>query len=217
MNSPIERDAVRILFTLYFCGEKLLQLSYLNDNEYTHSIDSESKLQKIDFWLRYPDHLAAALLHGCESKGDGGLADRSDEIKYTIRSIFHTREPILRWVPMRKYLRGAYEPLDRVMAFLSSRMLAYQRVLEWGHRTNYFLTLKGCKAVEGMLQECEETIWYAERCKLINSFFGHLNGYEIRNLQYLQKDYKATPYLETIDRIELEVRQRFLELYGENL
>ncbi len=86
----IERDAVRILFILYYCGKERSQLSLFDDNEYTHSIDSESKLQKIDFWLRYPDHFAAALLYGCET---GDLTKDAGEIKQIIRVMFHTREP----------------------------------------------------------------------------------------------------------------------------
>ncbi len=54
---------------------------------------------------------------------------------------------------MRKYLRGAYKPLDAVMTFLSSRELAYRRDIEWGHRTQYFLTGKGCQAVEGLSEK----------------------------------------------------------------
>lgn len=118
---------------------------------------------------------------------------------------------------MRKYLHGAYEPLDKVMTFLSSRKLASRKVVEWGHRTRYFLTSKGCSVVEGLLKECEESQWYKERCQLIQSFFRHLNGFDLRNRQYLEKDYADTPNLETIDRIETIVEQRFFQLYGETL
>lgn len=137
-NSFIERDAVRFLLILYHCGEKPSQMSLFDANDYTHMIDSESKLQKIDFWLRYPDHFAAALLHCCETGKD--IVQQSNDIKKIIRQIFASREPVLRWIPMRKYLRGAYEPLDEVLSFLSSRNLAYKRVVSWGHCSYYFLT-----------------------------------------------------------------------------
>jgi hypothetical protein len=216
VRDSIERHAVRILVILFYCSD--------NDaiplfGDYTHVINSEGKLQKIDFWLRYPDHLAAALLRGCESEGVGklNLLDQSDKIKETVRRIFHELEPVLRWIPMRKYLRGAYEPLDEVMVFLTSRWLAYRRIAEKRHRTRYFLTRKGYTAVERMLSECEETHWYKERCKLINSFFGHLNSFEIRKLQYLEGEYANTPYSQMIDRVDSEVRQRFKRLFGEVL
>jgi hypothetical protein len=214
-TSFIERDSVRIMFILYFCCDDQLPLPGEHEEVYTRSIDSESKLQKIDFWIRYPDHLAAALLYGCEA--GGSLERRKEEIKQIICHIFHEGEPTLRWIPMRKYLHGAYEPLDDVMNYLSSRMLAFRRVVEWGHRTRYYLTLKGCDVVEGLLKECPESIWYQERCRLIQSFFKHLKGFDLRNLQYLEKNYANTPNSEIIDRIEAIVRQRFFQLYGERL
>ncbi len=109
----IERDAVRILFVLYFCGDECSQTSLFDDYKDPRSIDSESKLQKIDFWIRYPDHLAAALLNGC--KPSGSLANRADEIKHVIRHIFHEREPVIRWIPMRS------APHRRLFRFLSEK------------------------------------------------------------------------------------------------
>ena len=131
--------------------------------------------------------------------------------------IFLTEEPQIRWIPMLKYLRGAYEPLDDVMAFLSSRRLASRKVFEKGHRTRYYLTLKGSQAVSDILVACEEASWYAERCKLINSFFEHLNGFEIREMQYLEGSYANTPTLKVIEQVEREVRNRFQIAFGEKL
>lgn len=216
VQDPIERHAVRILFIIYFCNDHPHETFPMFD-DYTHIIDAEGKLQKIDFWIRYPDHLAAALLRGCEPEGGQPLINCTDEVKQIVRRIFNEREPVLRWIPMRRYLRGAYEPLDDVMSFLTSRWLAYRRITERGHRTRYFLTRKGCDAVERMLKECLETQWYMERCKLVNSFFGHLNSFEIRKLQYLEGDYAATPYSKMIAPVESEVRQRFEKLFGEAL
>lgn len=218
---PIERYAVRILFILNFCGdgkENGQQLSLFEDpntDQYAAFIDSETKVQKIDFWLRYPDHLSAALIKGCESGGN--LEKRKSEIKDVIRSIFLKEEPQIRWIPMLKYLRGAYEPLDDVMAFLSSRRLASRKVLEKGHRIKYYLTNKGSQAVKEILQWCEESSWYAERCQLINSFFEHLNGFEIREMQYLEGNYANTPMLKMIEQIDHEVRNRFEITFGEPL
>jgi hypothetical protein len=213
----IERDAVRILFILYYCGEKNFQLAFSEADAHTHShrMVSETKLQKLDFWLRYPDHLAAALLQQCTSQNE--LSKRKDEIKEFVRQIFRNKEPILRGIPMRKYLHGAYEPLDDIIAFLSTRTLAFRRVLEKGHATHYFLTQKGSEAVLDLLRECEESHWYAERCQCINSFFGHLNGYEIRKQQYVEEEYRTAPYLKVITRIEPQVQQQFLDLFGEPL
>jgi len=218
---PIERYAVRILFILKFCGdrkENAQQLTFFDDSDfdqYTAFIDSETKVQKIDFWLRYPDHLSAALLKGCESGGK--LVKRKSEIRDVIRGIFQREEPQIRWIPMLKYLRGAYEPLDDVMVFLISRRLANRKLLEKGHRIRYYLTIKGSQTVTDILQACEEASWYAERCQLINSFFEHLNGFEIREMQYLEGNYANTPTLKMIEQIDYEVRNRFEITFGEPL
>lgn len=215
---PIERYAVRILFILRFCHDqkdKNIQLSMFEPNEFTYSINSETKLQKIDFWVRYPDHLAAALIKGCEPGGKQG--HRRSEVKDFVRQIFLDEEPTIRWVPMLKYLRGAYEPLDEVLSFLSSRQLAYRRNIEKGHRTRFFLTPKGNNSVSQMIRECPETEWYMRRSMLINSFFEHLNGFEIREMQYLEKNYLNTPPLKMIEQVESEVRSRFERLFGETL
>lgn len=216
----LERYAVRILFILYFCKDfppsRVVQLQLpFDSSDDAWWIDSETKLQKIDFWIRYPDHLAAALLTGVET--DGNLAYRRDDVKQIIRQIFQNQEPTLRWVPMYRYLHGAYEPLDKVMIYLTSRSLAYRRIEERGHRTKYYLPKKGQAAVEAMLRECPETSWYATRCQLINSYFEHLNGFEIRKLQYLHGSYAETPYMATIEKVEAEVYSRFDVVFGEPL
>mgnify|MGYP000855540009 FL=1 len=217
----IERHIIRILFILYFCSDNNQEIAFTLPmfTESVRILNSESKLQKIDFWIRYPDHLAAALLRGCETKGIGSfnLIARQEEVRQVVRQIFDNQEPVLRWTPMRKYLRGAYEPLDKVMTFLSSRDLAYRRVTEQGHRVQYELTLQGHTVVEKLLGECPETHWYAERCKLIADFFGHLNGFEIRKLQYLETEYADTAHEHNIARIDTEIRQRFERLFGETL
>ncbi|HEX9987513.1 MAG TPA: hypothetical protein VGE45_03425 [Chloroflexia bacterium] len=211
----IETEVVRVLSILRFCGEPNKQLTFLTEDYYTHAISSQLKLQKVDFWLRYPDHFAMALMHGCRQGGE--LVHRRDEIKDIVRRIFFNREPQLRCVPMRRYIHGAYEPLDTVLSFLSSRWLAYHRAMEGGRRTEYRLTQKGCDAIESILAQCPLSIWYAERCRLINSFYGDLGGEDLRELQYVEPAYRNTSVLSTIPRIESAVRARFQQLYGEPL
>jgi hypothetical protein len=213
-HEPIERQVIRVLFILYFCSDtqgKQLQMFV----DYTHAMYTEGKLQKFDFWVRYPDHLAAALIEGCKPQGE--LTDQRDEVKAIVRTIFRDQEPVLRWVPMRRFLRGAYEPLDDLMAYLTSRWLAYRRIAEKRHRTEYFLTPKGRDIVERLLAECPETVWYAERCKLLNSFYGHLTAFEVRKLQYLVEEYGDTPYWQIIRRIESKVQRLFADVFGEPL
>jgi hypothetical protein len=219
-SGSIERYAVRILMILYYCrdypndGYVQLSLDLNTENDADlWRIDSETKLQKIDFWLRYPDHLSAALLNLVE-KGEN---QRKDQIKAIVQKIFNDDEPVIHWIPMRKYLRGAYEPLDNVISYLSSRSMVHRRLAEKGKATKYFLEPKGKNAVEQMLSACPSIYWYAERCKLINDYFEKLSGHEIRNMQYLDQSYSGTAYLTTIDTIESQVKEKFTQIYGETL
>ena len=216
-NDLIERQVIRMLFILYFCRDNLVQAIPMFEDPDTplSYIESETKIQKIDFWIRYPDHLSYALLLGCKPGGD--LTMQRDEIKGVVQRIFHDNEPTLRNVPMPKYLRGAYEPIDRVMAFLTSRSLAFCRVMDARSRKRFILTKKGGAVIEAIQKECPQTAWYVTRCRLVQEYFGHLNGLELRNMQYIQKDYKAARYFDDIVRIEPEVQTLFADLFGEVL
>jgi hypothetical protein len=183
--------------------------------DYARCIASEGDLHKLDFWLRYPDHLAAALLRECEP--GQLLTHRAGEVKDVVRRIFADDEPLLRWTPMLRYRYGAYETLDQVMGYLSSRLLAYRRITHKGSTIQYFLTEKGLQAVEEMLRQCPEAHWYAQRCRLIKSFFGELSGTGKRKIQYLEPAYASTPWLHPIARIDAEVRERFQSIFGEPL
>lgn len=219
-RDPIERQAIRLLFILHFCSDDRLPTLPLFPeypfDDFTHAINSETKLQKIEFWVRYPDHLAAALILGCEQP-DGSLLSQAENVKLVVRNIINSEEPIARWVPMRKYLYGAHERLDDVMNLLTSLDLAYRRVEEDRQRIRYFLRPKGSRAVNTLLATCAHARWYEERCRLINSFFGHLDGISLRRIQYLQTPYQDAAFHETIGRVTDRIPTMFLETFGESL
>jgi len=70
---------------------------------------SQLRLQALDFWLRNPDYLADELLNEYDRIGDASLVEEA-------RRILDDREPEVRRLPMTKYMFGAYEPLDDVLA-----------------------------------------------------------------------------------------------------
>ena len=219
-KDPIERQATRILFIIYFCNDvRLPALPLFPEypfDDFTHAIDSETKLQKIEFWIRYPDHLATALILGCEQP-DGPLLSQAENVKRVVRNIIGDEEPTVRWVPMRKFLYGAHERLDDVMNLLTSLDLAYRRVVEDGRRTRYFLRPKGSRAVDTLLATCPHAQWYADRCSLIDTFFGHLDGISLRRIQYLLTPYHDAAFHETIGRVTDRIPSTFLETFGESL
>src|SRR4051794_19900911 len=54
-----ERHLARLIVVLYYCGQPV---SSLLDGE-TREVQSIWQLQRFDFWVREPGHLALALLH----------------------------------------------------------------------------------------------------------------------------------------------------------
>jgi hypothetical protein len=212
-QEPIERQAVRILFILRFCGEEIPPSLFEQSGSY--QIDSETKLQKIQFWVRYPDYLAYALLEVCDTPK---YIQRRDEIKNIVKKFFRDREPELRTVPMLRHLRGAWESVDRVVTYLVSRDLVRQVRYEYGQSgTRFKLVNEGIMVVQSLLDECPETHWYAERCRLINSFWGHLSGHKLGVTQHSNEIYHNTPIAEIIRPIQQEVRQKFFEVFKEQL
>lgn len=212
----IERQAVRILFIIRFCGEETapsLPLPFADLFDYW--IESEIKLQKVEFWVRYPDYLADALLDVCSSPK---TAHRRADIMGIVYKIFEDREPIVRTVPMQRLWYGAYESLDRVMSFLISRRLVKGRQQEHGHHsTAFFLTSRGSELVQRLLDECPETQWYANRCTLIREFWGHLSGSKLGKIQHNNPIYHQTQIAGLIRSIEPEVRKKYRDLFGEEL
>ncbi|MFF1911008.1 hypothetical protein ACFVYE_05020 [Streptomyces sp. NPDC058239] len=80
-------------------------------------VRTQVRLQKLDFWLRYPDYLAYELMNEYETHpDDSGLLDLAEEI-------LGSEEPDLRRFPMLRHRFGAFEELDEALAPLVERGL----------------------------------------------------------------------------------------------
>jgi hypothetical protein len=212
IREPIERQAVRMLFIIRYCGVGQKQRALFGPQ---YVIESEKKLQKIQFWVRNPDYLADALLNEYNKVK---IDVHKDVIKTTIHKIYQDREPIIRSTPMQRYFYGAYEPLDRVMALLISKRLVSGRRQPTGHhKVHYYLTPEGQSLIKTMLAECPETHWYKERCQLIYSFWGQLSGNEIGGLQYSNQVYNSTSISEMLHPVTTLVKQKYKDIFGEDL
>src|SRR5438128_2164563 len=66
-----ERHVARLLVVLYHCGQP-----NLIDGE-TRQVESLRRLQRFDFWVREPGHLALALLHAYAETVDSFAATRA--------------------------------------------------------------------------------------------------------------------------------------------
>ncbi len=112
-----QQSAVRLLAAI--CAAAVPPVDDSLGSDVVGVLRSQSRLQALDFWIRYPDYLAAELLKEFEktaSKADLALA----------RRIFDDREPDLRRVPMIRYHFGAFEPLHNPLSILRSRGLVRQ-------------------------------------------------------------------------------------------
>lgn len=101
-----EQHLVRVVFLLRHCGTDPGPSA---PNGALSEMRSQLRLQALDFWLRNPDYLADDLLNEYDRSKDLALVDEA-------RRILDDREPEVRRLPMTKYMFGAYEPLDDVLA-----------------------------------------------------------------------------------------------------
>lgn len=212
------RSRLRILLILYFFSEDIELDSDLRP-EFIKVFKSEVKIQKIDFLIRYPDYLASELLFLLETSNSQVV---KNEIKRIVRDIFRSREPELRKEEMSRFFFGAYEDIDDIISFLVSRdFIRYESKRSIDGRVfdkAYYLTGFGINKIENeILTSLINANWYTERCKLIKRFFGDLSGSELKFRQYQHEEYKNTPLNHYINGVEEEVKNKFLEIYGEEL
>lgn len=172
---------------------------------------SESRLQKLDFWLRNPDYLADELLNDYERSGEQLPLDLAGDI-------LDSDEPEIYAIPMIRYLFGAFERLDRALSMLAAPRLVISvaRRSAGGNvvQDNYFLTAKGRDTAEEATRLYPELAWYTERALLVRALAeatGH-TALALRRRQYLQRDYAETPLGEIIPSIADRTRERLAQL-----
>ncbi|MFO0246355.1 MAG: hypothetical protein ACK53H_13435 [Betaproteobacteria bacterium] len=197
-----QQTAVRLLAAI--CAAALPET---NDNfgaDVVGLLRAQSRLQALDFWIRYPDYLANELLNEFEKSG------AKDDLELA-RRIFDDREPDLRRVPMIRYHFGAFEPLHNPLSILRSRDLVRQhRHGQPGHVTEtwYLLTKAGREAMEKLAVAAVELAWYRDRAAVAARIAGSAGGGSLKERQYLQAEYATTPLKLVIPSIANRVRER---------
>lgn len=211
MPSPVEshtdqQSAVRLLAATCAAATPVVDSTFGDD--VVGVLRAQSRLQALDFWIRYPDYLANELLDEFEKS-------RSKDDLELVRLIFEDREPDLRRVPMIRYHFGAFEPLHNPLSILRSRDLVRQhRHGEPGNvrDTWYLLTTVGREAMDKLANAADELAWYRDRAAVAARVAGVAGGAALKDRQYLQKEYEATPLKGTIPSITDRVRARLDEL-----
>lgn len=192
-----------MLFILARAGEPLIDTAIAPGA--LAVVDSQKKLQKMDFWVRNPDHFAYALLEAYVESGDAGLLSIA-------KSIADSTEPEIRRDAMLKYLYGAFEPLDTALAPLFSYGMASSFRNATTKQRMYFLLPKGLEVADRMTVEVPEAQWYSARTRLIGEFCRGKSGEELARWQYKNPTYSGAKNGETIASIAQEVRQRIGKL-----
>jgi len=197
------RDALRLLFVLARAGEPVEDPPPVPNA--VRVITSQKRLQKLDFWVRNPDHLAHALLDRYEITRDA-------QWLYFARTILGSEEPEIRRDAMAKYMFGAYEPIDTGLAPLISYGLAQTKRHPETRRQRYFLLARGAEVVLKMQREILEADWYEKRATLVGDLCRGLTGEDLARMQYREPEYANAPLGETIGSIADRVRVRLANL-----
>lgn len=192
------RDALRLLFILARAGDEPTPNSSVPDA--VRVVASEKKLQKMDFWVRNPDHFAYALLQAHNEYA-------SVDYLTTAQTIADSDEPEIRRDAMLKYLYGAYEPPDTALAPLVSCGLARMIRDKDTRQKTYILLSEGLTRANQMVDELPEAQWYSERATLVGDFCVGRSGDKLAQWQYRHPSYSGAKNGETINSIAEEVRR----------
>lgn len=200
-------DAVRILLLLDAAARSFDQSTQTEvPLDAVAVLSGEGRLQKLDFWLRYPDYLADELLTDFETSREAFLLDLAGQI-------LDSDEPELRSIPMLRYKFGAYEPLDMALSILVSEGLVARDPIIGGRRirrNNYYLTVLGREVARSTVTDFPVLAWYGDRVRVVVALADGtgLTGTALRKRQYLQRDYAGTGLGDEFGSIAERARRR---------
>lgn len=207
-RATLWQDAVRLLLLIDAAAEGVSEDTGTPEGA-VGVVRTQVRVQKLDFWLRYPDYLADELLNEFDQYPDDlGLVRLAGEI-------LDSEEPDLRRLPMLRGRFGAFEELDTAMAVLVSRGLAVKRDRLSEKRVirhDYYLLAAGRDTARGLLTEAPSLLWYAQRTTLLVALVEGLGGTDLKARQYLQREYADTPSGSYIPPITNRVRTRLREV-----
>jgi hypothetical protein len=167
-------------------------------------LESQVRLQKLDFWVRNPDFVANELINEYEAGGGSDLLDQA-------QAIIDSDEPDVRRYPMMRFLFGAYEPLDDALAVLWSAHLVVRRKRGSAgriQRHDYYLTRSGRDTADRIVRDIPVFAYFAERTRLVARLADGHRGTQLKDRQYRQEEYRNTVIGDRIATIAPRVRER---------
>jgi hypothetical protein len=208
------QSAVRLLLLIATAGQDLTtELAGAAPAGAVKVVRSQVRLQKLDFWVRYPDYLAHELMVEFEKTPD------EPHLLTLAGEILDSEEPDLRRLPMLRHRFGAFEHLDDALAPLvekglirKTQILDQQRISE--HL--YWLLHRGRDVVNDMLTDTPALSWYVDRTRLVVALVDGLGGTQLKRRQYLVRAYADTPFNSYIPAITEQARQRLHQLRAQH-
>ncbi len=201
-----EQDAIRILLIIASAAVPLPQPP--NDDpalaDAVAVLESQVRLQKLDFWVRNPDFFADELLNEFEWCGDIDLLHQAE-------AILESEEPEVRRYPMMRFLFGAYEPLDDALAVLRSAHLVVRRKRGSADRVqqhDYYLTRPGRETADCILRDAPAFAYFVDRTRAVAALADGHRGTHLKDRQYQQGEYRDTAIGARIATIAPRVRAR---------
>lgn len=199
------RDAIRLLFLLVEGSEPLAEPA---SNGAIRIFRGEARLHALDFWVRYPDYLAAELLDRFE------LEMQIEDLD-VVDTILSAEEPDIRRLPMIRYFFGAYDPIDTAISILVSRRLVVITGRKSGAKvqeTDFLILARAIELASDIMHKAPILRWYADRAKVVATLAGARTGTALKKQQYERSSYAGTERGAEIPSIKAEVIARFAKI-----
>ncbi|MFD8062009.1 hypothetical protein ACFXA0_21285 [Streptomyces cyaneofuscatus] len=170
-------------------------------------IQSERKLQKLDFLIRNPDYLANLIISGWE---EGRLPGKR---LLDARAVLKEREPELHTYRMLRGRHGAFEQLNNALSVLRHLdLIAIRRAGrvsdENVRRRDYYLLEAGAVRAQELRTAEPLLAWYDQQAAYVSIAAQGMSGGQLKSLQYGHEEYAGTPEGRLIGGITARVRQR---------
>lgn len=207
------KDRFRVFLILYIFSEPFNNEDKPNLKKV---FESEMRIQKLDFLLRYPDYLCHELLSLVKDDND-----LKSEVKDIVKHIYANGEPIIRKEEMLRFFFGAYEDIDNIIAFLKSiNFIHFESIKRTDLKTatkKYYITDTAISKFNEGIDDLPALQWYIKRCELIKKYFGNLTATQLKVSQYQVRQYSETSLNEYIGDINEHVKREYFDLYSEEL
>jgi hypothetical protein len=180
-----ERRVARLLIAMYFCGSPA---NSLLEGE-TRQVESLTRLQQFDFWLREPGHLALALISIRLATPDV-FAESGEVLRKALDFILDSENVD------RHRVESPWKSIadwDDTLSFLTSRALASDRPsFMKGQSHQIILETDGLALARRIISTCPSYNWYRVQGETITRFLPILATVDLTTMPYLAPNLTAT-------------------------